>query len=259
MKLTDFLQNLFLLSCLFGAALFIFSFITQTPFVGIIAIVIFAISIPFLLIKPQQYSIDELFENLFLTNLLNLNNFLESLNIKGTGIYLPPKANEPDNYVFVPYDKYDPLGKLSSIENNRKKSILFKEGILLRSTGSPIINSLEKKFDVNFSMLDLESLKETLSELFVNELGLVNDVYVEILENKVYCIFLGSIYLNLCKKIHIEMPELCTKLGCPLSGATASILANITDRYVSIENCEINYRERKIETVYRLLVKRYMV
>lgn len=256
MKITDFLQNLFLLSCLFGAALFIFSFITQTPFIGIIAIVIFAISIPFLLIKPQRYAIDELFENLFFTNLVNLNNFLESLKVKGTGLYLPPKVNEPDNYVFVPYDNYDTLSKLSAIENNRKKHLLVKEGVLLRSTGSPIINSLEKKFTINFSELDLGSLKETLSKLFVNELGIMNDVYVEILENKVYCIFLGSIYLNLCKKIHIEMPAFCTKLGCPLSSATAGILAKITDRYVSIENCEINIRERKIETVYRLLLKR---
>lgn len=252
----DILQNVFFILCFFGAILFIFSFITQTPLTGIIAIVIFAISIPFLLIKPQRYLMDELFEDSLFATLVNLNNFIRSLNIKGKGIYLPPRINESKNYVFVPYDNLDPLSKLSAMERNRNKKLLIKEGVLLLSTGSPMIMSLEKKFAIDFSKLEMESLKETLSKFFIDELGIMNDIYVEILENRVYCIFVGSIFVDLCKKIQIEMPEFCTKLGCPLNSAVAGIISKITGRYVLIEDCIIKSDERKTETTYRLLIKR---
>lgn len=224
--------------------------------VGIIGIIIFAISLPFLLIKPQRILISKAVGDSFLTTFMNLNDFLKSLNVRGKGIYLPPGINDPNNYVFVPYDDRGSLSRLSVIKGIRDRKLLAKEGILLRSTGSSMINSIEKEFAIDFSKLDLHSLKETLSKLLISELGIMNNFYLEILENKVYCIFYGSIFLNLCTKIYREMPEFCTKLGCPLNSAIASILSKATERYVIIEDCIVSSGKGKIETTYRLLTRR---
>ena len=222
---------------------------------GIIGLIIFAISVSFFLIKPKQHALEEIVGDSFFTTFLNLNNFLKSLNIKGKGVYIPPKINEQSNNVFIPYDDRNLLIKLAAIEKLRERKLLVRGGVLLRSPGSTMVDSLEKKFAVNFSKLDLSTLKETLDKLLVNELGIVNDTYVNILENKVYCIFYGSIFLNLCNRIHWEMPEFCTKLGCTLCSAIASILSKITKRYVSIEECVVKSGKRKIEASYKLLAK----
>jgi hypothetical protein len=216
---------------------------------------IFAISLPFLLIKPQRVLINKTLGDSFLTTYLNLNDFLESLNVKGKGIYLPPRPNEKNNFVFIPYDDRGLLSQLSVLEGIRDRRKLIKEGILLRSTGSSLINSIEREFGIDFSQLELNSLKETLSRLFINELAITNNFYLETLENKVYCIFHGSIFLNLCTKVYREIPEFCTKLGCPLNSAIASMLSKMTGRYVIIEDCIVASGKRKIETTYRLMMR----
>jgi hypothetical protein len=191
----------------------------------------------------------------FLSTFINLNSFLKSLNAKGKGIYLPPKTHELNSYVFVPFDDRNSLSKLSIIERANEGKLLTKEGVILRSNGSSIVNSLEKKFAITFSKLNLSSLKETLTRLLVSELSIVNAIHVEILENKVYCIFSESIFSNLCNRIQREIPEFCTKLGCPLISAIAVIISKIAERYVKIEECTLMQGGRKIETVYRLLGK----
>ena len=253
MEKTDLSQSVLLLLCFLGPILFILSFITKLSLVGIVGIIIFAISVSFLLIKSHRTSIEETVADSFLSTFINLNNFLKSLNAKGKGIYFPPKISELNNYVFIPYDDRESLSKLSTIEGIRKRKFLINGGVLLQSTGSSMIVSLEKKFAINFSKLELSNLKETLSTLLVNELGVVDNIYLEILENKIFCMFDGSIFLNLCERIHRELPEFCTKLGCPLCSTIAGIISKITERYVSIEECIVKSGKRKIETTYRLL------
>jgi len=81
----------------------------------------------------------------------------------------------------------------------------------------------------------------------------LSNIFMEILENSVYFIFYGSIFWTLCEKIQRDIPGFCTKLGCPLCSAIGSILSKITSRYVLIDECVIISRERKIETIYRLI------
>lgn len=188
-----------------------------------------------------------------LPTIFNLNNLLKSLNVKGNGIYVPYKIKKPSIRVFVPYERQYTPSEIPIINRFSKNNMLSSKGYWIFPTGLSLFEFIENKFSLNFFELDIGSLRKIIQRYLVKELGVLKGVSVEVMGDRIFCILSASLFLSYCRIIHTEIPEFCTKIGCPLSSVIACMISKITDSYVIIKECKSDYEKLETKVIFKFM------
>jgi hypothetical protein len=170
---------------------------------------------------------------------------------KGKGLYIPPTHDYKDCILIVPKNINADIDRLQ-IVNHGSKSLVTKDGIILNPPGSGLLRLVEKELTTSISSKELNLLGDVLNDSLVEILKIAENVYSDMVGNKIFVQVFNSIFFDSCARVHVELPEICTQVCCPICSLIACIIAKMTKRYVNIEETQINPRERSINTSFRL-------
>jgi hypothetical protein len=208
-------------------------------------------------IQPEEYTKKVLLDAAVIPSLSALKQIIKELDYKGKAIYLPPKyLKDPEaNKVYIPKQKE---GKLPTPEHNLKQEnqLLFKnpQGILLTPPGSQLTKLFEKTLNTNFAKTDLRYIIQNMSNLFIEDLEIAENLEIETKHDLIHVKIINSIFKEAHKE-NRKLSHLYSKIGCPLCSAIACALTKAIGKPITIENIQSSQDGKIIEATYRILGK----
>lgn len=165
----------------------------------------------------------------------SINDVVAGLNIKGKGIFLPPKGDVITDKVFVPlHDKAPSL----DIKRIYDKSVFVTDdqaknfGVLLSSPGGRLLELAERESETGFKGLGAEMMCESIKVL--EGLGIVSSLDVTYEDNELDIVFSHSNFDENCTNIREVSPDVCVKTCCPICSCILSAFARADERPIRI-------------------------
>lgn len=202
-----------------------------------------------LFIRPRKYVTSELMDSTALSSLTTIDRVMSGLGYTAKGIYIP--ASNPEKaVVFIPSKPLKRIPKADEIRN--ETFVKDPNGMTIVPPGLALANLFERELGVQFNKTSLETLREPLAKLLIEDLELVQDVEMHIDGDDVRLKFVESIYSDFCRKLRTST-NLCSSLGCPICSAMACVLAQATGKPVKFDKDSYSVDGRTVETSYRIL------
>ena len=153
--------------------------------------------------------------------MLTLDNLLKNLNVNSETYFLPPRISAEN-----------PVQKILDVKSH-------PYGISLVPSGIDLAWSFERESKVNFLDADFNYLKEFLSTIFIDELGLATD-FEMVQENSIIKVVIKDlISQELCEHVHRVSYQICTRVPCPVCSALACSLTKVTHKAISLERARL--------------------
>lgn len=230
------------LSVIFSSYIMVFAGLGLT-FFGVISIYI----------RPAR-SVQAVSLEYFASTLLRMaDRLLNSYNLKGKGVYLPPLLIKDlkDGLVFI--------NSGSSINVPRpgdlaERKVLTKnpKGMCLTASGLGLTNLMEEKLGRSFTEVDLEYVIDKLPELLTEILEIAEVFEIGSSRDSVLVKSKGSIFFDFCRETR-ESSGICSSYGCPFCSSIAIALARCLDKPIFIEKFELSPEDKTLELVYRVI------
>jgi hypothetical protein len=202
-----------------------------------------------LFIRPQKYVRSDLMDSTALSSLRTIDRVITSLGYLEKGIYIPG-ANPEKAVVFVPAE---PFSRIPSAQEIGDQTFIRKpKGIAMVPPGLALANLIGGKLGVEFRKCSLETLRERLPKLLIEDLEIVQDLDMRLDGDQVRFKFVESIYSDFCQQLS-SSTRVCSGLGCPICSAMACVLAISTNKPVLFEKDEYSSDRKTIESSYRIL------
>ncbi len=202
-----------------------------------------------LFIKPQHYVRSDLMDSTALSSLKTIDRVMLSLGYLEKGIYIPG-GNPERVVVFVPAEPFGRVPTISEIED--QTFIEDPKGIAMIPPGIALANMIEKYLDIDLTKCSLETLRERLPKLLIEDLEIAQDFEMQANGAEVRLRFSESIYYDFCHEIR-DSTRVCAGLGCPMCSAMACVLAISTGKPVSLEGDKYSADGKTIESTYHIL------
>ena len=170
----------------------------------------------------------------------NHHNMLESLNVTGSGIYVPvrsPKGRIKDVRVFIPLKKKGRV-KIPPLDDAE----VFKTGINDTEIGISFVppgKNLLEQFELDLGVLFVDVAPGELEQYLrshITTAGLVKDINIKVEEDRARVIITQGEHLQLCETAHESYQGLCTTVGCPICSSILCALCLSTGMRVLIES-----------------------
>jgi hypothetical protein len=174
---------------------------------------------------------------------------MTSLGYMEKGIYIPG-GNPERVIVFVPAEPFSKIPTAQEIDE--QTFIRNPKGIAMVPPGLALANLVEGKLGADFKKCSLETLRERLPKLLIEDLEMAQDFDMRVDGDQVHCRFVESIYSDFCSKLS-KSTRVCSGLGCPICSAMACILAISTNKPVLFEKDEYSSDRKALESTYRIL------
>jgi len=202
-----------------------------------------------LFVRPQAYVRSDVMDSTALSSLKTIDRVMTSLGYVEKGVYIP--AGNPERaVVFVPSEPFTRIPKAREIED--QTFIRNPKGIAMIPPGLALATMIEKHLGVNFSKCSLETLRERLPKLLVEDLEMMQDFDMQVDGNLVCFKFVESIYSGFCNQLRGSTRVTCA-LGCPICSAMACMLAIASGKPVSFEEDKFSADGKVLESSYRIL------
>lgn len=198
-----------------------------------------------------------------------LNQIVQTLGYNGEPVYLPPKYIEnPENpKIFIPKQEGGALPTPEQIQGNEKQVIIEQPaGMLLTPPGADLTKLFEKTMTTEFTRVNLEYLKQNMSQLFIEDLEIATSFEMQVetantSDREGYATPNAEARQNLVrvkmttKVYHSTRGVAAQHLGltCPLTSAIACAIAKATGRLTRIENEETSQDGTSTVVEYCLL------
>jgi hypothetical protein len=202
-----------------------------------------------LFIKPQHYVRSDLMDSTALSSLKTIDRVMTDLGYYEKGIYIPG-GNPERVVVFVPAEPFGRVPTISEVEG--QTFIEDPKGIAMIPPGIALANMIEKHLDIDLTKCSLETLRERLPKLLVEDLEIAQDFEMQANGAEVRLRFSESIYYDFCHEIR-DSTRVCAGLGCPMCSAMACVLAISTGKPVSLEGDKYSADGKTIESTYHIL------
>jgi hypothetical protein len=206
-----------------------------------------------LYVAPSRRVRLELLDATASSSLTDIDGIIKSFNLKGKGIYLPPKYLEDyeSSLVFIPSSSE---GRLPSPEDVKGRDLYssIPGGMLLRPPGLALSKLFEKELGTSFTKTDFNYVRENLPKLLIEDLEIADDVSVESGTNEITVEITNHIFKDLCEET-AKLENLHVSMGCPLSSAIACALAKATGKRIRIEGEEQSQDGRTTKILYSIL------
>jgi hypothetical protein len=231
-----------------GVGLIVISAIYVSSFLAIVGVaIIFWGSILLYITPDKQVTITFLTASTE-TNMSNTERVLSEFKFTEKGIYLPPKnlQDTESSLVFIPSISEQALPK----PEETKMTDLFTDkhdGLFLTPPGFALSKIFEQKLGVSFTKTDLPFLQKNLSKLLTEDLGITENIDIQIQNNKISLEISGSIFKE-DKQENQKFQQTHNTVGCLLSSSLACALAKATGKPITIKS-EEQSRDGKITKI----------
>ena len=205
------------------------------------------------------FSQDEPFNLLFVRLLpvqgcLNLCRIMSDLGVTGNAHFLPPRLTGETTII-----QFNPTGVYNGIPQNLTGSFSTTNptGIISLPSCNPLIRDLKKR-----NMIILPDTEENISQLLGEIFGAVYNLAPKVSIHGNGNSWEGNqISLRLhhyrliegCRVMAEESPGCCTKNPCPACSLCGSLIAEVSGKAVSLQECSIDTNSRDINAVFIVL------
>ena len=219
-----------------------------------------------LYIRPEEYTKKVLLDAAMPLSFEILTQILNELDYKGKAIYLPPKyLKDPEaNKVYISKLQNGQPPNPDQIVTEESKLFIKKEkAILFTPPGDQLAKLFGKRLGINFTKVNLQYIKENLPRIFIDDLGIVENLEIIIRPekfeiekkvtsySKIQATITNSIFKNL-EKENPKISQIYNTIGSPLSSAIACILTKVTGKSVIIEKIQSYEDGKTIEVTYKI-------
>jgi hypothetical protein len=202
-----------------------------------------------LFIRPQRYIRSELLDSSALSSFRTIDRVMTDLGYYEKGIYIPG-GNPERVVVFVPAE---PFGRIPSIKEVEGQTFIKDpKGLAMVPPGLTLANLIEERLGTDLRKISLETLRERLPKLLIEELEIAQEFEMQVNGAEVRSKFGESIYSDFCHKIS-SSTRVCAGLGCPMCSAMACVLAMSTGKPVSLEGDQYSADGKTSESIYHIL------
>ena len=171
----------------------------------------------------------------------------KQFNIQGSEIHLPPNNEGEKGKVFIPFDQ----DEQEIPKGSENKLILPGKGILLPSMGDSLIELMEEELAADFSKISIDFLCDYLPPLMTEGLEIADVMTVNQDSNSFSVKIEGNRFVSVCEEVAKNDYD-CEKISCPLCGALAGIVAEVTKTPVQMKK-EVNLAKASLEIDFLLL------
>jgi hypothetical protein len=238
-----------------GAVAIFTSVIYSWPIIAFIGLGLLFWGITFTYVRTEEYARKILLDTTASSQQATLNQIIHELQHEGDVIYLPPKYfSDPEtSKAYIPEQKNTPLPEPEQIQRQEKDFVIEKPpGVLFTPPGAELSKLFERTLETSFAKVDLRYLQRNLPKLFVEDLGIAQNLEMETEANKIRIQIENSAY----KIPNTETEKLVTiysRLGSPLSSAIACAVAKATGKPIIIEKEQNSNDGRDVTIEYRIL------
>lgn len=176
-----------------------------------------------------------------------LDDILVSVGCRGSPIfYNTHHGNSWRSYIFVPYDS---VYKVPEGHESVQEKIFhdISTGISVGAPFQGLAGLFESELNIDFTNVDLDYVQESLSELLVEDLNLIDDLFVENNNGIIHVRMVGKACAQNCELMN-KQTHLGYSLGCSLCGVFAIIISKVTGKPVTIQDTVVS--DDSIETSY---------
>jgi hypothetical protein len=200
-------------------------------------------------IRPGRYVRSDLMDSTAMSSLRTIDRVMTDLGYKEKGIYLPA-ANPEKAVIFVPSEPLTKIPNASAIEH--QTFVTNPKGMIMIPPGRTLAGLIEKGLGGDLRKHTLQSLRDRLPKLLVEDLEVVQNFQMEIAGDIVRFRLIESIYRDFCSQLKSSTKVSCM-LGCPICSAMACVLTMTTGKPVSFEGDEYSADGRTLKATYRIL------
>jgi hypothetical protein len=231
-----------------------------------------------LYIAPSKHVPLELMNATAAANLVNIEKILANADLKGKGVYLPPKylKDFESSLVFIPSSIDQTLPTPEEVDEEKLYSKNPK-GIFLTPPGLALSKLFEKQLGTSFTRTDLRYIQEKLPKLLIEDMEIADDVEITTEQEtntiqlrvpptpnitryqktvtekeKINVKLTNHIFKELCEETQ-KMQRTHMSVGCPLSSALACALAKATGKPITIEKEEQSEDGKTTTVQYHML------
>ena len=238
---------------LFGAISLMVSIIYVSSILAFIGLGLTFWGALLLFIRPTKLVKVNLLDSTAISSLTTINRIINDLKYKGKAIYLPPRYLKglKGGTIFIPSKKEVII---PPVEEVAEEKVFLKNpnGICLTPPGLSLVNLYENELGKDFAKVDLNYLQNKLPKLFVEDLGIAEDLEINVEGNMIQARITQSIYKNLCKEAR-KLSNICGSLGCPLCSSIAIALTRATGKPVIIKKTDLSKDNKTIEVYYQMI------
>jgi hypothetical protein len=241
-----------------GILSLILSIITESQVLAFIGLGLTFWGALFYLVRPIAYVRGSLLSTTATTLYQITDRIIKDLNIKGTGIYVPPYPKEvylPQHLIGLKetifFLSQDANQAAPSIEEMATGKFVTKnpKGVILIPPGSSFMDQIEKLLRTDITKMNLEDLCTTLPQLILENFQLAKEIEMKTENNQIHLKTVDSIYKNLYRQDNLRSVQL---LGDPLTSTVACTIARATGKQVTIQNINVSPDTQTIETTFQL-------
>ena len=241
-----------------GILSLILSIITESQVLAFIGLGLTFWGTLFYPVRPIAYVRGSLLSTTATTLYQITDRIIKDLNIKGTGIYVPPYPKEvylPQHLIGLKetifFLSQDTNQTAPSIEEMATGKFVTKnpKGVILIPPGSSFMDQIEKLLRTDITKMNLEDLCTTLPQLILENFQLAKEIEMKTENNQIHLKTVDSIYKNLYRQDNLKSVQL---LGDPLTSTVACTIARATGKQVTIQNINVSPDTQTIETTFQL-------
>ena len=206
-----------------------------------------------LYITPTKHIKLELLNATAFSTLANIEKVIANAELKGKGIYLPPKylKDSESSLVFIPSKAEQPLPKPEEVDEEKLYS-KNPNGIFLTPPGLTLSKLFEKELGTSFLRIDLNYIQEKFPKLFIEDMEIAENTEIKT-ENKTITIEITNhIFNEICRETR-KLQKTHESVGCPLCSAIACALAKATGKPIKIEKEEQSQDGKTTKIQYHML------
>jgi len=181
-----------------------------------------------------------------LPSFLDLEAFLQDLDIAPRGIYIPVAGFGAVPKVLIPMtDSAPSISPPPKLARSNRVFITLgrntnQRGILLRPPGAEIISALENLLQLDLSTIKLDELSGRMGFAF-EMLGISKRTVGVQMEETAVRVQMSLVSLvDLEERLRSEAPRLVEQVGSPLTSAIAGAVSKVTGKYVRLSDSSIN-------------------
>ena len=179
----------------------------------------------------------------------NISRIESDLGITGNAFFLPSRiTGEPRVMQFNPTLTY-------SGSNVPAKDPFTKTGaggLIVTPCCEPWIQDLRQRSELVIPDKE-EELIVLIDEIIVDEFEFASRISGSWRDNTFTLTFRGYKFIDGCKAIAHESEELCAMNPCPVCSLCGALIAEGTDRVVTVDQCKINSSGHEVTAVFSLL------
>ena len=206
-----------------------------------------------LYIKPNKFTRIEIVTSTINPLYENIYNIINNLDYKGEPIYISASSlgSYQKSYIYIPKYQASPIIEEEQLISN----IIFYDNplsIKISPPGLELVKLIEREMGKNISSINIEYIKENLSNSVVEKLEMAKSLQMEINNQEIQIIIKNNIFEeNIIK--NIENKEILKKIGDPLISAIGCILTITIKKPVQIKVYNYDKSNKIQEIKYNIL------